>query len=105
MIVIDLGKNWLYQSGLNLKDGRLEMDNGFAERAITSFAVGRKGWLFSSVVDGAEASALFYSIVVTAKINDNDPQKILKQMFDLVPLAKTIDDYERIADLILNQPI
>jgi transposase len=87
-----------------LKDGKLEADNGFCERAITNFAVGRKNWLFSDSEDGADASALYYSIVVTAKINGNDPQKVLTQIFEQIPLAKTIDDYERIADLILTRP-
>ncbi len=87
-----------------LQDGRLEMDNGFAERAITTFAVGRKNWLFNDSVDGAEAAAFFYSIIVTAKINGNDPQKALTKLFDGVPQAKTVEDFERIADLILSRP-
>ncbi len=87
-----------------LKDGRFEMDNGFIERQVASFAVGRKNWLFSITECGADASAFFYSIVVTAKINGNDPQKVLKMIFDQVPRAKTIDDFERIVDLILTRP-
>jgi transposase len=87
-----------------LQNGRFEMDNGFAERAITNFAVGRKNWLFNDSVDGAEAAAFFNSIIVTAKINGNDPQKVLKMLFDGVPLAKTIEDFERLADLILARP-
>ena len=87
-----------------LLDGRYEMDNGFAERAITSFAVGRKNWLFADSEAGADASGLFYSLVVTAKINGNDPYQILKTLFEQVPLAKTIDDFEKLADLILTRP-
>ena len=83
-----------------LLDGRLEADNGFAERAITNFAVGRKNWLFSDSEAGADASGLFYSIVVTAKINGNDPRLVLQKIFEQVPLAQTIDDFEAIADLI-----
>ncbi len=41
-----------------LKDGRLEMDNGFAERAIRKFAIGRNNWMFSDTEAGAHASAL-----------------------------------------------
>jgi len=87
-----------------LLDGRYEMDNGFAEHATTSFAVGRKNWLFADSEAGADASGLFYSLVVTAKINGNDPYQILKMLFEQIPLAKTIDDFERIADLILVRP-
>ncbi len=94
---------YVYLTGY-LRDGRLEADNGFAERAITNFAVGRKNWLFSDGEDGANASALFYSVVVTAKINGNDPRKVLEAIFEQVPLAKTIEDFERIADLIFARP-
>jgi hypothetical protein len=87
-----------------LEHGMFEMDNGFAERAIKSFAVGRKNWLFSDSEAGAEASSFFYSIVVTAKINGNDPYQILKTIFEKIPLAKTADDIEALADIILTRP-
>jgi len=41
------------------EDGRFEIENGFAERAITSFPIGRKNWLFSQSEEGARASELF----------------------------------------------
>jgi transposase len=88
-----------------LDNGRLEMDNGFAERAIAKFAIGRKNWLFSIGEAGAEASSFFYSLVVTAKINGGDPYEILKRVFEMIPLAETADDIDRIADLILAGPI
>ena len=86
-----------------LKDGRLEMDNGFVERMIRKFAIGRNNWLFSDTEDGAEASSLFYSFVVTIKINGGDPYKILKYVFEQVPLAKTVEDYERLAAIIIGR--
>jgi transposase len=85
-----------------LKDGRIEMDNGYAERAVKYFAIGRKNWLFSDSVDGAQASSLFYSFLVTARLNDVDPYQALKKIFDHVPLAQTADDYERLADVLLG---
>lgn len=94
---------YVYLTGY-LQDGRLEADNGFAERSITHFAVGRKNWLFSDSEAGADASAFFYSIVVTAKINGSDPRKVLQAIFEQVPRAQTIDDFERIADLIFARP-
>lgn len=84
-----------------LLDGRLEIDNGFTERAIRKFAIGRNNWLFSDTEDGANASALLYSLVVTAKINGVNPYKALVQLFTQLPLAKTDEDYTRLADLIL----
>lgn len=88
-----------------LKNGMFEMDNGFAERAIKYFAIGRKNWLFSDTESGAEASSLFYSFVVTAKLNGVNPYQALKQIFELVPLAETIDDFERLADLLVTPKI
>ncbi len=85
-----------------LKDGRFEMDNGFVERAIKNFAIGRNNWLFSDTPEGAEASALFYSFIVTAKLNGVNPFAALKQIFTDIPLAKTAEDFARLADILLR---
>ncbi len=85
-----------------LKDGRYEIDNGWVERMIRKFAIGRKNWLFSDTVPGAQASALFYSFVITAKLNDKDPFEALTEIFQRLPKAETIDDYEKLADLLLK---
>lgn len=85
-----------------LKDGRLEIDNGFTERAIRKFAIGRNNWLFADTEAGANASSTLYSLVVTAKFNGVNPYKALVQLFTELPKAKSIDDYERLADLILS---
>ncbi len=46
-----------------LKDGRLNIDNNFAENAIRPFVIGRKNWLFSYSVKGVKASANLYSLI------------------------------------------
>ena len=51
-------------------DGQLSIDNNRAERAIKPFVIGRKNWLFSQTATGANASAVLYSIIETAKAND-----------------------------------
>ena len=51
-------------------DGLLNIDNNRAERAIKPFVIGRKNWLFSQTATGANASAVLYSIIETAKAND-----------------------------------
>jgi len=85
-----------------LKNGKYEMDNGFVERAIKYFAMGRKAWLFAGSESGAEASELFYSLIITARLNGVNPYKALVKIFEEVPLAQTLEDYERIADVILS---
>lgn len=52
-----------------LLDGRCSISNNLAENAIRPFTVGRKNWLFSDTVNGAQASAAIYSLVETAKAN------------------------------------
>lgn len=85
-----------------LKDGRLNLDNGFTERAIRKFAIGRNNWLFADSEAGGHASAMLYSIVVTAKMNGVNPYRALVKMFEEIPNASTIEDFERIADFILK---
>ena len=85
-----------------LQDGCLNIDNGFTERMIRKFAIGRNNWLFSDTPEGAHASALFYSFVVTAKINRANPYQVLKTLFEKIPTARSLEDYEALADLLLS---
>ena len=68
-----------------LCDGRLELSNNRAERSIKPFVIGRKNWLFSNTEKGADASALFYSIIETAKENGLKPYEYLKYIFETAP--------------------
>jgi transposase len=77
-----------------LEDGRLSPDNNSAENAIRPFVVGRKNWLFSGTPAGAEASALLYSLIETAKANKLEPYAYLRHVFELLPLAQSLEDYE-----------
>ena len=64
-----------------LTDGRLEISNNLGENAIRPFCVGRKNWLFADTPGGAEASAVCYGIIETAKANGIDPYQYLKYIF------------------------
>jgi transposase len=68
-----------------LLDGRLEMSNNRAERAIKPFVIGRKNWLFSNTPRGAESSAIIYSLVETAKLNDLNPVTYLQFILEQLP--------------------
>jgi len=85
-----------------LKDPRLEIDNGFVERAIRKFAIGRNNWMFSDTEAGADASSMFYSILCTANVNGVKPYNLLKYLFQEIPKAKTIEDIENLADIIMG---
>jgi transposase len=55
-------------------DGRICLTNNAAERALRGIALGRKSWLFAGSDRGGERAAFVYSLIVTAKLNDVDPQ-------------------------------
>jgi transposase len=63
-------------------DAKLDIDNNRAERAIKPFVIGRKNWLFSNSVGGAEASARLYSIVQTCILNKINPYAYLTDILD-----------------------
>lgn len=79
-----------------LEDGRLNIDNNLVENAIRPFALGRKNWLFSQSVAGAEASAALYSIIETARANNLNTYAYLKHLFTWLPQAASSDDLERL---------
>jgi len=83
-----------------LKDGRYEIDNGWVERVIRKFAIGRNNWLFADSVAGAKASSVLYSLSITAKLNGKDPYEAIAELLRRLPTAENIDDYERIASLL-----
>jgi transposase len=57
-----------------LDDGRVCMSNNAAERGLRGIALGRKSWLFAGSDRGGMRAAAMYSLIVTAKLNDIDPQ-------------------------------
>ncbi|MCB0068691.1 MAG: IS66 family transposase [Caldilineaceae bacterium] len=57
-----------------LDDGRVCLTNNAAERGLRGIALGRKSWLFAGSDRGGMRAAAMYSLIVTAKLNDIDPQ-------------------------------
>ncbi len=82
-----------------MKDGQLEIDNNRGERSIKPFVIGRKNWLFANSLKGAEASALIYSIVETAKENNLNPLYYLTYLFETLPNID-LDDPEKLDQLL-----
>lgn len=77
-----------------IENGSWPISNNAGENAIGPFCVGRRGWLFSDTVDGANASANLYTLVETCKAGGIDPYRYLTWLFQRLPLAKTVDDYD-----------
>lgn len=57
-----------------INDGRICLTNNAAERALRGFALGRKCCLFAGSDRGAERAAVMATLIMTAKLNDVDPQ-------------------------------
>ena len=64
-----------------LADPKIEISNNRAENAIRPFVVGRKHWMFSDSPKGATASAMLYSLVVSAKMNGLNAEEYLITLF------------------------
>jgi hypothetical protein len=71
-----------------LDDGRLEIDNNIAERAIRSIAIGRKNWLFAGSKAGGERAAAIYTVIETCKLNGVEPQAYIADV-----IAKIAGDW------------
>jgi transposase len=61
-------------------NGRLEVDNNAAERAIRPLALGRKNYLFAGSDAGGDRAAAIYSLIETAKLNGLDPEAYLRDV-------------------------
>jgi len=88
-----------------LWDGRLEIGTIYIENKIRPFAVGRRNWLFCDTQKGAHASSALYSLVETAKANGLNPYTYLKLIFEKIPAAQTIDDFEALLPWNVNNAL
>jgi hypothetical protein len=61
-------------------DGRIEIDNNAAERALRCVALGRKNFLFAGSDAGGERAAAFYSLLGSAKLNGYNPEAFLREV-------------------------
>ena len=74
--------------------GSLRISNILAENAIRPFVVGRKAWLFADTPDGARASAIYYTLVETAKANKIDPFEYIHFLVSRIAAVDSVDGYE-----------
>ena len=79
-----------------LDDGRIEIDNSTAERALRTVALGRKNYLFCGSDAGSDRAAAIYSLLGTARLNGLDPEFYLRRVL------KRISDHpiDRIHELL-----
>ena len=74
-----------------LEDGRCSLSNNLSEQKMKSYVIGRKGWLFSDSPEGAEASAISYSIAETALANGLNVYKYITYVLEKRPTEEMAD--------------
>ena len=67
-----------------LDDGRICLTNNAAERALRGIALGRKSWLFAGSDRAGARTAVMYTLIGTAKLNNVDPQAWLADVLDRI---------------------
>lgn len=65
-------------------DGRVEIDNNTAERAIRPVTLGRKNYLFAGSDRGGESAASIYTLIGTAMLNGVEPYAYLRTVFERI---------------------
>jgi transposase len=74
-----------------LADGRICVSNNAAERELRGIALGRKSWLFAGSDRGGERTAVMYTLIRTARLNDVDPQAWLADVLARIAEHKAAD--------------
>ncbi len=82
-------KNYLY-------DGETEISNNRGERYIKPFVMGRKAWLFSKTKSGAKMSAIYYSLIESAKANHLDIEAYLRYVLEKIQEHGEETDYDKL---------
>ena len=83
-----------------LDNGEVPISNNLAENAIRPFALGRKNWLFCDTPKGAEASAIVYSLVESAKANGIEPFAYLQHVLVQLPYLGKNHSHEELESLM-----
>ncbi len=84
------------------RDGRLDLTNNRAERSIMPFVIGRKNFLFANIPRGANASAILYSLVETAKETGVDSYRYFVFTLDEAAKLRAVGKTDKIAELTPN---
>jgi len=85
-----------------LGDGRLEIDNNIAERALRAIAIGRKNWLFAGSDAGGETAAAFYTVIETAKLNGHNPRVWLTRVLETIGRDRSLTDYNSLLPWVMT---
>ena len=79
-----------------LNYGAIDFSNNASERNMKSFVIGRKNWLFSTSLAGAEATAIWMTLIESAKANGINPRDYVTYLLNKVP---QLPDFAKKEDL------
>lgn len=85
-----------------LEDGRLEIDNNIAERAMRTIAVGRRNWLFAGSDAGGGTAAAFYTLIESAKLNGHNPRVWLTRVLETIGRDQALTDYDALLPWVMT---
>jgi transposase len=68
-----------------LDDGALPIDNNWVENRIRPIALGRSNWLFAGSLRAGKRAAAVMSLIQSARLNDHDPYRYLKDVLERLP--------------------
>ena len=83
-----------------LEDGDIPMDNNATESALRSFCLHKHTWKLIDSLDGANASAIIYSITETAKANNLNPFRYLEYILTVLKDHQEDKEYSFIDDIL-----
>ena len=83
-----------------LEDGDIPMDNNATESALRSFCLHKHTWKLIDSLDGANASAIIYSITETAKANNLNPFRYLEYVLTVLKDHQDDREYSFIDDIL-----
>ena len=76
-----------------LENPKLELSNNAAERAVKPFVISRKNFLFCNTPNGANSSAVIFSIIETAKENSLKPFEYLEFLFENIRMGNDVAEF------------
>lgn len=82
-----------------IENPKFYISNILIENAVRLFAIGGRNWLFIATVDRAKASAMFFSLIETAKKNGLEPFDYLSKRLETLAKAESVEDYEKLLPL------
>jgi len=80
-----------------LEYGAIDLSNNAAERNMKSLVIGRKNWLFSTSQAGAKATAIWMSIIESAKANGINPYEYIQYLLEMIPKLPTFANEAQLA--------